>query len=168
MLKALSVIRPLDRKLPMPRSRPVLCLLSLLASLFTSTASATADEGKAAVLMVVIEEIRSASGQVHVGVWSDPEGFGKEKSRIAGTSAAVNGPSQTLVIRDLEPGTYALAAYHDENDNGDFDRTWIGLPDEGLGFSNGAWITLFGAPSFDSASIELKHPSTRAVIALRY
>lgn len=149
-------------------SKRVLLLLAVVCTLLGPSGTVRAADGSSAVLTVVIEEIRSPDGRVHVGVWSDAEGFGKHDRRVAGTSAPVNGPSQTLVIRGLQPGSYALAAFHDENDNGEFDRTWVGLPDEGLGFSNGAWITIFGAPSFDSAAIELRHPSTRAVITLRY
>jgi uncharacterized protein (DUF2141 family) len=36
------------------------------------------------------------------------------------------------------PGDYALAVYHDENDDHDFNRTALGLPAEGYGFSNDA------------------------------
>ena len=153
---------------PLLAARVLLPLLAALGALLGPLAAGHAADGQPAVLTVVIEQIRSERGSVHVGVWSDAEGFGKHDRRVAGTSAAVEGPSQTIVIEGLAPGTYALAAYHDENGNGKFDRTWIGLPDEGLGFSNGAWITILGAPSFDSAAIELRRPSTRAVIALRY
>ena len=72
-----------------------------------------------------------------------------------------------LEFKDLKPGRYALAVYHDENGNGEFDRTWIGLPAEGLGFSNGAWIGL-GPPSFEEAAVTLKGQEQTIVIALRY
>ena len=81
---------------------------------------------------------------------------------------AVQGETATLTIKGLPPGTYAIAVYHDENGNGDFDLTWAGLPAEGLGFSNGAWITIIGAQSFESAAIELKGPGTPKVIPLKY
>ncbi|MEJ2435814.1 MAG: DUF2141 domain-containing protein [Pseudolabrys sp.] len=35
-------------------------------------------------------------------------------------------------FQNVEPGAYALAAFHDENGNRKLDRDWIGLPDEGL------------------------------------
>ena len=144
----------------------VLICLGLSAAALPATTQAA--DGKDPVLKVVIEEIRSPRGRIHVGVWSSAESFGDAESRVAGSSAEVTGANQTLVFEGLAPGSYAIAAYHDENDNGEFDRTWIGLPDEGLGFSNGAWISIFGAPSFESAAIELRGPATRAVITLRY
>ena len=173
MIKGLPDFGAVSGRLPVRKPamfpfKPFRFLLAAVLGAMSLVAPAAASDEAPALLMVVIEEIRSQNGRVHVGVWSDPDGFGKENTRVAGTSAPVDGPSQTLVIEGLKPGTYALAAYHDENDNGDFDRTWIGLPDEGLGFSNGAWITIFGAPSFDTAAVELRRPSTRAVIALRY
>ena len=69
---------------------------------------------------------------------------------------------------DLPPGRYALAGYHDENDNDRFDQTWIGWPDEGLGFSNGAWIGLLGAPSFQAAAVDVTAGAQTIIIALRY
>ncbi len=59
-----------------------------------------------------------------------------------------------FTFRGLPPGRYAVVGYHDENGNGAFDQTWIGLPEEGLGFSNGAWIG-FSAPSFAEAAVEI-------------
>ena len=145
-----------------------LALIGAASLIGSQAGDALAANGKGPVLTVVIEKIRSQMGQVHIGIWSDPELFGERDGRVAGTASTIDGVSQTLVIEGLEPGTYAIAAFHDENDNGDFDQTWIGLPDEGLGFSNGAWISVFGAPSFESAAIELRAPVTRAVITLRY
>ena len=121
-----------------------------------------------AELTVVIEEIREIQGRVRIGVWSDPEAFGDSERRVAGASAPVSANTAVLTIKGLPPGVYAIAAYHDENDNGDFDLTLIGLPAEGLGFSNGAHVTILGAPSFEAAAIELKGPGTQTVIPLKY
>jgi uncharacterized protein (DUF2141 family) len=36
----------------------------------------------------------------------------------------------------LPQGSYAVAIYHDRDGDRDFDRTLVGLPAEGFGFSN--------------------------------
>ncbi len=54
----------------------------------------------------------------------------------------------------VEPGTYALALLHDENGNGEMDSNFLGLPQEGYGFSNDAKVFL-GPPSFEAASFKL-------------
>lgn len=155
----------------MRRTRSTLTLAVpalLLAAATLPAAAVPARAGDEAELTIIIEAIRKAEGRVHIGVWADPEAFGDERRRVAGTSAPVHGSTEVLTIKGLPPGKYAIAAFHDENDNGDFDRTWIGLPAEGLGFSNGAWITILGKPSFEQAAIELKGPGTRTVIPLKY
>ena len=119
-------------------------------------------------LTVLVKDLRSDSGTVRIGLWNTAEGFTQKQARVAGRNAPVKDGNTEFVFEGLAPGRYALIVYHDENDNGEFDRTLIGLPAEGLGFSNGAWINLFGAPSFEEAAIELKGPSKSTVISVRY
>ncbi len=45
----------------------------------------------------------------------------------------------TIVFKDLEDGTYAIRYFHDENNNGELDTNFIGIPKEGFGFSNDAF-----------------------------
>ncbi len=87
-------------------------------------------------------------------------------ARCASPSRARPGEVR-FTIPGLAPGRYAVASYHDENGNGKFDQTWIGLPDEGLGFSNGAWIG-FGAPAFDEAAVEISEKNRVIAVTLRY
>lgn len=65
------------------------------------------------------------------------------------------------------PGDYAVAVYHDENDDRDFNRNALGLPSEGYGFSNDAPTTL-GLPDFDQVRFTLPPGETRVTIRLRY
>lgn len=70
-------------------------------------------------------------------------------------------------FKNLSPGTYAIAVYHDENRNDDFDTNFIGLPLEGYAFSNGASVFL-GPPSFDAARFVLSAPSMAITIPMTY
>ncbi len=45
----------------------------------------------------------------------------------------------TIVFNDLEDGSYAVRYFHDENNNGELDTNFIGIPKEGFGFSNDAF-----------------------------
>lgn len=65
------------------------------------------------------------------------------------------------------PGDYAVAVYHDENDDRDFNRNALGLPSEGYGFSNDAPATL-GLPDFDGVRFTLPPGESRVTIRLRY
>jgi uncharacterized protein (DUF2141 family) len=71
-----------------------------------------------------------------------------------------------MMITDLAPGKYAIAAFADINQNGKLDRSFIGKPSEPYGFSNDA-RHLFGPPDFNEASFELKDATVSQSIQLR-
>jgi uncharacterized protein (DUF2141 family) len=48
----------------------------------------------------------------------------------------------------------AIAAYHDENANGELDRNALGIPSERYGFTNNA-RGITGPPSFEDAVVEI-------------
>ena len=72
-----------------------------------------------------------------------------------------------VVLEDIPPGTYAAAAYHDENDNGRLDLTSVGVPAEGRGYSNTPEAG-FSVPDFDEASFVHGEGETRVSITLAY
>ena len=144
----------------------------LIAFLAMATAAAGAPAAQAERLTVVIDNLRSAKGIVRLAVWSRAEGFTDTDQALIRADLPARAREVRFDLGELPPGRYAIASYHDENGDGEFDRTWIGLPDEGLGFSNGAWIGL-SAPSFREAAFELK-PAPQVsdpqvvVVGLRY
>ncbi len=129
--------------------------------------NAASEPAAAGGLTVVIEKLRNGAGIVHLALWGRAEGFTDANAAlILREQPAAPGPVR-FDLGDLKPGLYAIATYHDENGNGEFDKTWIGWPDEGLGFSNGAWIGL-GPPSFEEAAFEIRSNSQVIGVALRY
>jgi len=54
---------------------------------------------------------------------------------------------------DIPPGTYAVKLHIDENENGELDTNFLGIPKEQYGFSNNA--RAFGIPKFEAASFSL-------------
>ena len=48
------------------------------------------------------------------------------------------------------PGTYAVKLHIDENENGELDTNFLGIPKEQFGFSNNA--KALGIPKFEAAS----------------
>ena len=118
-------------------------------------------------LTVVVKDLRSDDGLIKVALWRNPTGFTDPEAAVARLTLVPDGKVVEAVFKGLPPGNYALASYHDENANGELDKTFIGWPDEGLGFSNGAWIKL-GPPSFEEAAISLRPDTRTTVISLRY
>ena len=122
---------------------------------------------ESAELVVKVEGLRSREGVVRLALYDKADGFAKRGHQI--TSGAVTAANGRVVYRfhELAPGTYAVTLYHDENANDKFDYTWIGLPDEGYGFSNGARAVL-GAPAFKDAAIAVDDGNNDISIKLTY
>lgn len=119
-------------------------------------------------LMVTVTGIRRVLGNVTLTV------YGAERARFLAphgalvvTRVPVRGPTAQGCIAVSSPGTYAIAAYHDANDNHRLDRDFLGLPTEGFGFSNDA-PTLLGPPAFDAARLSLAPGAQAISIRLRY
>lgn len=122
---------------------------------------------EASNLTIVVKNLRSADGEVYVGLWDAADGFINPSAALVLSERPAAYGEVRFTFSRLKPGLYAAVSFHDENRNGDFDRTWLGLPDEGLGFSNGAWIHL-GPPSFEEAAFEVKGEHEVVTVRLRY
>jgi len=142
-------------------------LIAALALVFVVAAGSPAKPMSSADVTVVVENLRNANGDVRVALWSTADGFTEADSVVAETKEKAQFGSVILRLAGLPTGRYAVVSYHDENGNGDFDRTFLGLPKEGLGFSNGAWISL-GPPAFDEAAVDVEAPNEVIVVKLRY
>ena len=108
----------------------------------------------AADLTVEIRGLRSNKGNIHIAVYNTPEPYPDSDGMIQEAQIPITSLKAEYRFADLAPGAYAIATYHDENANDEFDTNFIGLPLEGFAFSNDAPV-FFGPPGFDSARIEL-------------
>lgn len=122
--------------------------------------------GYTADLQINVVGLRSAQGEVHFALFNQPEAFPRGE-RLAGTRVKVTAAAVTAVFRGLPSGTYAVSLYHDENSNGRFDKNFLGLPQEGYGFSNDARPG-FGPPSFAQAAFTVDSDTTIITITVQY
>ncbi len=140
--------------------------LAVLAGLFPFPAG----QAFAAELDVTVSGLRSDLGEVHVAVYDDADRFPKDGESLADAVVAASGAAAgkvTVTFKDLAAGKYALAVYHDENGNNEFDQGILGVPLEGYGFSNGASV-FFGPPDFAAAAIVLAEPAANIKIRMTY
>jgi uncharacterized protein (DUF2141 family) len=119
----------------------------------------------AAELEVTLEQVATDAGELLVAVCTR-ETFLRRGCPYTGRSPAISGEAK-VVVRGIDPGVYAVQAFHDENGNFDLDRNFLGLPKEGMGFSNDAPMR-FGPPSFDDAAIEISAAGAATRLRLRY
>ncbi|HEY6814669.1 MAG TPA: DUF2141 domain-containing protein [Croceibacterium sp.] len=119
-------------------------------------------------LYVDVEGVRSADGLVAVTLYADDSSrfLASRGSLYVGRVPAKSGQTRVCIYLP-SAGTYALAVYHDANADRKFDRTGIGLPDEGYGFSNNPAVIL-GLPSFRSVRLAVPRSDMSTRVKLRY
>ncbi|MEO6717377.1 MAG: DUF2141 domain-containing protein [Novosphingobium sp.] len=155
-------------------------LAVVLASLVASASAVSAEPqgapppagctGPASVtwLHVVASGMRNSNGLLAVTLYADiPSKFlAHHGSMYVGRVNAVAGTTSACIFVP-QPGIYAIALYHDVNANQKFDRTGIGLPAEGYGFSNNP-PTLVGLPSFRSVRLNIPRSGLTTRITMKY
>jgi uncharacterized protein (DUF2141 family) len=108
----------------------------------------------AADLVIHVDNVKSATGQVKVALYDNADTFLKQPARAVQAQADKAGT--TLVFHDVAPGDYGFAVFHDTNDNGRMDRNLMGIPTEPFAFSNNAQGRM-GPPDF--AAVKLAVPA---------
>lgn len=126
---------------------------------------AAAPAAGAAELTVEVLGLRSGDGLVHFGLYDNPDTFPDKDGRLDGTEVPISEGRAVSVFKGLKPGRYAVAVFHDENANGEFDQGLFGLPLENYGFSNKAFV-FFSPPAFDSAAISVPDKGLNITIRL--
>lgn len=147
---------------------PVLAGLLVLATPAAAAAEDCAGRDSATRLSIQISQLASGQGQVVVTVYpSDPRRFLAPRGKLLRLRIKADAPVTRACFNLPGADVYAVAVYHDANDNDDFDRNRLGMPTEGFGFSNDA-PTKFGVPSFDAVRFSAKAGDNAMRIKMRY
>ncbi|WP_163323347.1 DUF2141 domain-containing protein [Draconibacterium mangrovi] len=110
--------------------------------------------GQSTTLIVTVPNINPLKGEIQVSVYDNDESFLKENEEYKIYRFKVEEAKGRVVINDLPEIEYALIIYHDENDNKKMDKSIIGMPKEGYGFSKNVKPGL-SRPDFKDCSILL-------------
>ncbi len=119
-------------------------------------------------LNVTVSGVRNGNGVIAVTLYADDSSkfLVKRGSLYVGRTDAATGVTRACIFVP-KPGVYALALYHDENSDGKFDRTGVGLPAEGYGFSNNP-ATLAGLPTFKSVRLAVPKSGLTTRVTMKY
>lgn len=119
-------------------------------------------------LELAVHGLRSDRGLVTVVVYGDrPDEFLAKGRRLVKARLPATGGAAAACIPLPHAGTFAVAAYHDEDSDGRFNRSRIGLPTEGFGFSNDP-ATLAGLPAFDAVTFVARPGPNAVTVRMRY
>ncbi len=113
-----------------------------------------------AEIILKINDHKSQKGFIHIAIYNDDKKFPEDEGKFIGLKKQIKYViDEGIKIKNLPKGEYAIAIYHDQNENGKFD-TFFGIPEEKYGFSNDAAV-FFGPPSFNEASFNLDESESK-------
>jgi uncharacterized protein (DUF2141 family) len=118
-------------------------------------------------ISVPVSGLRNDDGVVRCGLYAGAEAFPKAGQESRGVIAKIKGGQATCVFNGLKPGTYAVAAFHAENNETGMQYGLFGKPKEGYGFSRNASSSM-GAPAFASAAFDYAGGAQMIPIRLTY
>ena len=135
-------------------------MAGVLAAILFWAAGAAAEE-----VTVRVEDLRNDNGSVLVAVCS-AEAFLGPHCQHRGRAKARTGTAE-VTVGEVRPGSYAVQAFHDENDNLELDRNLLGMPREGVGFSGDPPMRM-GPPRFSDAAVEIGGDGASVTLSMRY
>lgn len=124
--------------------------LSILSLIIFMTVSVTV-QGQA-TLEVTLNGIKAGKGNLRVGLFTEDNFL---KTPVEGKLVKADEELVVLKFDNVREGFYAVSVIHDTNENGELDKTKLGIPREGFAFSNNT-MGKKGPPAFQKAKFEVK------------
>lgn len=135
-------------------------LLIILLFLFSFGFSQTA------TLQIKISGIKADSGVLRIGLFNNAEDYKSKSHPVFENSLGIADTVTEIAFQQLPTNVYAVAIYHDANNDNELNKRKFGIPNEGVGFS-GVRQSGFKPPDFSEASFCLSK-DTILDIQLRY
>lgn len=146
----------------------VLAAAAVAGAASQASAQDCAGPASAVRLYVNVENVRSSDGLVAVTLYADDASrfLARRGSLYVGRVPARQGTTRAC-IHLPRAGVWAIAVYHDEDGNRRINRSGLGMPREGFGFSNNP-PTLLSVPTFRSVRINVPRTNMQTTVRLRY
>jgi uncharacterized protein (DUF2141 family) len=104
-------------------------------------------------------------GVIRCALYATPQDYMKKSFReVVG---AVSGSRAVCVFSHISPGTYSMAAFHDENNNDKLDTGIFGIPKEGVCTSNNAKGHM-GPPKYKDAAFVFSGGTLNQELKMKY
>jgi uncharacterized protein (DUF2141 family) len=136
-------------------------LLIMLMTLYQSSPAQSC-------VKVEVSGFRAFTGKLYISIYKNQDSFlkiGKEiMTRVVSVKDSVQ--SEVAYLCDLPAGWYAVALYHDEDDNNRMNTGFLGIPREPYGLSNNV-RPRFSYPRFNQCEFYVPdHQEKQVAIAL--
>ena len=127
---------------------------------------AQAEEVDTASLEVRVEGIKDIKGEIGVALFNNKLGYPVHIEHAYENEWVELQKGQGVVevtFDTIPPGEYAVSVVHDTNGNRIVDRSRMGFPKEGVGFSNDQKVTL-RAPKYGNSKFTLSAGETKKIV----
>ncbi len=143
----------------------ILCSLTACATPPVQTSHFSVGNGQ---LELSFSGFRNNQGEALVYIYPDSLGFpDAEAPNILRIHKPIQNQHVHFTLEKMPFHTYAIAVLHDENLNGRMDKSLLGFPLEGFGFSRNP-EPLFGPPTFEKAQFLVVTEHQSQAIKLQY
>lgn len=120
----------------------------------------------AADLTVDVNGVRNSKGKIRFAIFDKAREFPEGHETIS-----INVPAKSGVVTvrfsSINPGIYAVAVHHDEDNDNEMDTNFLGIPEEGYGFSNNPKI-LLSPPTFEISGFKVGDKNKSISMDLNY
>jgi uncharacterized protein (DUF2141 family) len=121
--------------------------------------------GQANVVVTLTGVKPGSGGNLRVGLFNENNFL---KTPIQGKMVKASSESVEVKFEEVRDGDYAISVIHDVNENGELDKTKLGIPREGFAFSNNV-MGKKGPPTYQKARFEVKGTTTvKQALVMRY
>ncbi|NLR94510.1 DUF2141 domain-containing protein [Flammeovirga agarivorans] len=115
---------------------------------------------KTTTIIIHVKGIENTQGKIQVGLYDNSNDFPKYGQHIEGVSVEPSTGDVYITLENIPEGEYAIAVWHDENEDKELNTNWVGKPTEKYGFSNNVFGT-FAPPKFKDASFSIENNDTK-------
>ncbi|MCF8369352.1 MAG: DUF2141 domain-containing protein [Bacteroidales bacterium] len=126
-----------------------------------------AQNDSSTVIVVKVIGLRNDNGSVGITLFNSAEGFPMDFNKaIRKKYIEIKNNTVETTFKDVPEGAYAIAVYHDEDNDRKMDTNFLGIPKEGTGSSNNPKPRM-GPPVYTNCQFETKN-STSLIIIMKY
>ena len=105
-------------------------------------------------IVVNITGIKNNTGVIQIGLYNSETSFAVYEKNYKGAFTKADKSGVSYTFTNIPAGTYAVATWHDENEDKSMNKNMFGAPKESYGFSRNIYGS-FGPPNFDEVSFKL-------------
>ena len=119
-----------------------------------------------AQLEIEFTGIPEIKGSMYVAVYNKGDVWLDEGKEYKAIIEKVTAKTMTIKVDGLPAGTYGISSFHDANNSGEMDTSFMGIPKEAYGFSNNARPS-FRAANWEEAQFEYDGNSKKMSIEVK-